>query len=92
MFRVTTLAIQAEGHGRELAICEDKVATGVVAIDEHAQGLERYGEGGMASLVVSFEYRCTRVGSVCVAWSSYAVAAVFKSCNVRHMFAFTSGP
>ena len=37
---VVVLAIKADDHGRELAVCEDQVALAVMAVDEHAHRLE----------------------------------------------------
>jgi hypothetical protein len=45
VLKVMTVAVEADDHGGELAILEDKTAVGVVAINEHAQGLERDVEG-----------------------------------------------
>jgi hypothetical protein len=37
------LAIEADDHGGEMVVGEDKAALAVMAVDEHAQGLERDG-------------------------------------------------
>jgi len=34
------LAAEANDHGGKLVVCEDKAALAVMAIDEHAHGLE----------------------------------------------------
>lgn len=40
VLRVVVLTIEADDHGSKLVVSENKVALAVVAIDEHAQGLE----------------------------------------------------
>jgi hypothetical protein len=45
VLRVMRLAIEADDHGGELIIGQDKVALAVMAVDEHAHGLERDVEG-----------------------------------------------
>jgi hypothetical protein len=38
VLRVMGLTVEADDHGRELVIGEDKVALAVMAVDEHAHG------------------------------------------------------
>src|SRR5215218_2816425 len=51
VLRVMVLAVEADDHGGQLVIGEDKVALAVMAVDEHAQGLERDVEGHGLRLV-----------------------------------------
>jgi len=45
MLRFMALTIEADEHGGKLVVCEDELAVGVMAVDEHAHGLERDVEG-----------------------------------------------
>jgi hypothetical protein len=49
------LAVEADDHGGELAIRENEVALAVMAVDEHAEGLERDVEGHGLRLQVGAE-------------------------------------
>ena len=66
VLRVMVLALEADDHGGELVIGEDKVALAVMAVDEHAQGLE-----GTVNLIGSGRDKAGEVGHT----NAYAQAA-----------------
>src|ERR687897_527682 len=62
VLRVMALAIEADDHGGELIIDEDKVALAVMTINEHAHRLERDVEGHSLRLPVGAKGHCQAAG------------------------------
>jgi hypothetical protein len=56
------LAVEADDHGGKIAVREDEVALAVMAVDEHAYGLERDVEGHRLRLQIGAKGQCQMAG------------------------------